>query len=106
MTQKFFHISASLVLSFCLGCQTNELKQYEKIKLGMDKADVIEIMGSPQQTARHQSKDSWVYKFQQDKQWHEREVLFSEGKTVYVGDPLKPGEDIEIKHKPEFTPLD
>jgi outer membrane protein assembly factor BamE (lipoprotein component of BamABCDE complex) len=92
------------MLLFSTGCQTNELKQYEKLKLGMDKSEVIEIMGSPRKVERRQSQDHWVYKFYQDQQWYEKEVRFKEGKAIYLGEFQKPDEPTP-KHVPEFVPL-
>ena len=100
-------VQISLLFPFLLlsGCQSDGLKQYEKLRIGMDKSDVLEIMGSPQTISRHQSKDEWIYKFYRDQQWFEREVQFSDGKATYLGDVLKPGEEPQ-KHAPEFTPLE
>ncbi len=80
---------------FCLllfslsACQTNMLNQFGKVQNGMDKHDVIEIMGSPTTKTRLHSKDRWVYNFYADKKRYEKEVHFLNGDVVYVGEPWK-----------------
>lgn len=82
----------SILLLFfsALGCQTNELKQYEKLKVGMDKGDVIDIMGSPRRSERWHGQDRWTYVFYQDREQYLKEVHFMEGRASYVGDQWKP----------------
>lgn len=76
-----------------LGCQTSMLKQFNQVKSGMDKHDVIEIMGSPNRTERFHGKDRWTYVFYDEKLKHEKEVQFFEGTAIYVGDIWEPTEE-------------
>lgn len=77
---------------FCLllfslsSCQTNMLNQFSKVQPGMDKHDVIEIMGSPTTKTRLHNKDRWIYNFYADKKRYEKEVHFSNSDVVYAGD--------------------
>lgn len=73
-----------------LGCQTNMLKAYQKITPGMEKDDVLEVMGSPQRTQRFHGKDRWTYIFYEDRTRYEKEIQFFEGNAVYVGEPWQP----------------
>lgn len=86
-------IIAFTVLVGSLGltaCQTNMYKEYQKIHPGMEKDDVLEVMGNPQRTQRFHGKDRWTYVFYDNKLRHEKEVQFFEGNAVYVGDPWQP----------------
>lgn len=74
---------------FSSACQTNELKAYEKLKVGMDKDDVLGIMGNPTRTQRWQGKDRWTYRFYHDDAAYLREVHFEDSKAVYVGDVVQ-----------------
>jgi outer membrane protein assembly factor BamE len=65
-------------------------KEYQKLHPGMEKDDVLDLMGSPQRTQRLQGKDRWTYVFYDNKFRHEKEVQFFEGNSVYVGDPTQP----------------
>lgn len=76
---------ALLLLLSQVGCQTNELKQYEKLKVGMDKGEVLEIMGSPRRCERRQSQDRWTYVFYQNQMEHQKEIQFFEGRANYIG---------------------
>ncbi|WP_413289722.1 outer membrane protein assembly factor BamE [Bdellovibrio sp. HCB337] len=73
-----------------LGCQTNMLKAYQKVTPGMEKDDVLEVMGSPQRTQRFHGKDRWTYVFYEDRVRYEKEVQFFEGNAIYVGEPWQP----------------
>lgn len=82
---------AILMSGFLLsGCQTSMLKVYNKISLGMEKDDVLELMGSPQRTQRFHGKDRWTYVFYDTKVRYEKEVQFFEGNAIYVGDKWEP----------------
>jgi outer membrane protein assembly factor BamE len=83
----FKMLIGSLLLS---ACQTNMYDEYRKIHPGMEKDDVLEVMGSPQRTQRFHGKDRWVYIFYDKNFRHEKEVQFFEGNAVYVGDPWQP----------------
>lgn len=80
-------ISSSLLLS---ACQTNMLKEYSKLHLGMEKDDVLEVMGSPTRTERFHGKDRWSYIFYEDRIRYEKEVQFFEGNAIYVGEKWEP----------------
>lgn len=71
-------------------CQTSMLKQFEEVRPGMEKDDVLELMGSPDQTQRSQGKDRWYYTFYDKKIRFQKEVQFFEGSAVYVGDFYQP----------------
>lgn len=78
-----------------LGCATEMGQQFEKVKVGMDKDDVLEIMDSPQRTQRWKGMDRWTYIFYQQDNRIEKEVHFQEGKAAYVGDKYLPAVSAE-----------
>lgn len=71
-------------------CQTSMLKQFSKIQPGMEKDDVLDLMGSPTRTLRSQGKDRWTYVFYDDRIRFEKEVQFFEGNAIYVGEVWQP----------------
>lgn len=83
----FTMLVGGLLLS---GCQTNMVKEYNKLHLGMEKDDVLEVMGSPQRTQRFHGKDRWTYIFYEDKIRYEKEVQFFEGNAIYLGEKWEP----------------
>lgn len=84
----------NLLLIFCAyvvtGCQSSMVKQFSSIKPGMEKDDVLEIMGSPTRTQRFHGKDRWTYVFYDERIRFEKEVQFFEGNAVYIGDIWQP----------------
>ncbi|MCE3010299.1 MAG: outer membrane protein assembly factor BamE [Proteobacteria bacterium] len=81
-----FAICSALVM----GCQMSPSKQFNKVSVGMEKDQVLEIMGSPQQTLRRSGADRWTYVFYNTETQESRQVHFSEGKAIYVGEVYKP----------------
>lgn len=76
-------------------CQMNPKKQFEKIKTGMDKGQVLELMNSPQQTDRKSGIDRWTYIYYNDEVREEKQVHFAEGLVTYVGAPVQPAVSAE-----------
>ena len=72
------------------GCQTSMIKQFNQVESGMDKDDVLEIMGSPTRSERFHGKDRWTYVFYDQQIRHEKEVQFFQGNAIYVGDIWQP----------------
>lgn len=73
-------------------CQTNMLKQFSAVKPGMEKDDVLDIMGSPSRTQRFHGKDRWTYVFYSDRIRFEKEIHFFENNAIYVGEIWQPEE--------------
>jgi len=81
------------LLTLCLmltACQTSMLKQFGRVTPGMEKDDVLEIMGSPDRMERFHGKDRWTYVFYDSHIRFEKEVQFFEGNAIYVGDIWQP----------------
>ena len=81
-----------LTVSFVFGCATSEVRQFSNVKTGMEKSQVLGLMGSPWTTTRFHGKDRWIYVIYEEGVRHEREVHFLNGSAVYVGDAYKPDE--------------
>lgn len=79
-------------------CTIEQKKQFEQVQVGMDKGQVLDIMDSPQKTERHHGQDRWIYYIEnsdatnpvQHDQKVEKQIYFENGKSTYVGDPIKP----------------
>ena len=100
--QKSIYLVLFLTLGFSLGCQTNEIKAFAKVQPGMEKGDVISIMGSPRRSERWHGKDRWTYVFYHDDFRYEKEVQFEDGKSSYVGDVTHPeisAEELDKKNE-------
>lgn len=82
----------SLFFSFhiLLSCQTNMVRQFSQVREGMDKDEVLELMGSPTTKTRFHGKDRWFYTYYENDIRYDKEVHFLNGKAVYVGGPYEP----------------
>jgi hypothetical protein len=72
------------------GCVTPAKTDFEKIKPGLYKFDVIDIMGVPDATYRRDGNDRWIFRYFENNQSVTKEVHFTESKVIYSGDPVKP----------------
>lgn len=93
------HFMALLLISIlaasnALGGTRPELSDLSKVSLGMEKTEVIEILGSPWTSRRVNEQDRWTYRFfKKDGKIVStvyQEIMFKEGKVSYKGDRLSP----------------
>jgi outer membrane protein assembly factor BamE len=90
MPRFYTTIVLIFVAGLSWGCQSSPLKDYQSLHPGMEKNDVLGIMGSPQRTERFHGKDRWTYVFYDNNLRFEKEIQFFEGNAVYLGDPWQP----------------
>ncbi len=81
------------ILACLSGCQTNLKTAFDEIKPGMDKDQVLEMIGGPRAVTRFHGKDRWFIIFYQDGIRYEREIHFSNGIADYVGESYKAPEE-------------
>ncbi|MEZ0392250.1 MAG: outer membrane protein assembly factor BamE [Pseudobdellovibrionaceae bacterium] len=86
---KWF-LLALFSLLLMTACAHDMAEQFSKVQPGMEKHDVLDLMNSPQRTQRWKGMDRWTYIYYDSGSRAEKEVHFSEGKAVYVGDVYKP----------------
>jgi outer membrane protein assembly factor BamE (lipoprotein component of BamABCDE complex) len=85
-----------LALCFLFGlasCQTPRTKEFESVKEGMQKDQVLETTGAPSVARRWHGKDRWIYQMYDRKDENKvetREVHFEEGHATYVGAQYTP----------------
>jgi outer membrane protein assembly factor BamE len=95
MLRRWILSSVFIYLAFVLtSCQTNMLNQFGKITPGMEKDDVLNLMGSPDQTWRFHGKDRWWYTIYSDRIRFDKEVQFFEGNVIYIGDHWEPAPEL------------
>lgn len=88
-TVKFLFLAGLLS-----ACSSTQHSFENRIQVGMDKAEVLEICGGPQLTKRRNSEDVWQYFFYSGDQKSVRELHFKNNKVSYKGEPVgpKPGD--------------
>ncbi|MDZ4083636.1 MAG: outer membrane protein assembly factor BamE [Bdellovibrionales bacterium] len=101
MRKSFIGTLCALVLALALsGCQTPRYKEFEHVRTGMTKAEVIEAVGGPSAKLRRQGVDRWTYIFENHPDGEMvREVHFVDGKSTYVGAQVKSVVSPEIQDK-------
>lgn len=80
----------SLIFLILPACQSKPIRQFEKIKPGMEKVEVLDLMGSPTAVTRFHGKDRWIYIFYDKDARQEKEIHFEGGSAVYVGGAWQP----------------
>jgi outer membrane protein assembly factor BamE (lipoprotein component of BamABCDE complex) len=81
-----FDIFLSIVFVCLIGCETLTPRQeFRQLRLGMEKGEVTDIVGSPIREERRADKDWWYYQFKEGGRKFERMVVFAEGRVVYAG---------------------
>lgn len=78
-------------LAVLSGCQTPRHLEFDAIREGMVKGDVIQAAGNPTRTQRWQGKDRWIYVYYPDEKTVDlKEVHFLEGRVTHKGTPPIP----------------
>lgn len=85
-------LSVILAASVCVltACQGSAVRDFQKLKPGMEKDDVLSYMGNPSRTQRFHGKDRWTYIFYDQSIRFEKEIQFFEGNAIYIGDTWQP----------------
>ena len=101
MRKSFVGTLSALIGMLALSsCQTPRYKEFEHVRTGMTKAEVIEAVGGPSAKLRRQGVDRWTYIFENHPDGEQiREVHFVDGKSTYVGTQVKSAIPPEIQDK-------
>lgn len=84
-------IASLATLIMLAGCQTPRHAEFAYLKQGMEKHDVLAVVGGPDASQRWQGKDRWIYNFNDHPEGAQtKEVHFENGKAVYVGGKVVP----------------
>ncbi|MCB0347802.1 MAG: hypothetical protein KDD37_03160 [Bdellovibrionales bacterium] len=79
-------ISILFLLLSLSACGSLPYKDFDNIKVGMDKSDVTEEIGSPLHVRQNKQPHVWIYRFyDEDKNEVFREIRFEKGKVIYAG---------------------
>lgn len=73
-------------LGFMLGC-TSLPKSLNQVRAGMDKGQVLNLVGNPKFTFRENSQDHWAYFFNSNGQELRRDIVFENGRVIRVTKP-------------------
>lgn len=98
---KIFITLLSL-LALLIGCASSPIRTFAKIEIGMERADVLELVGNPLRTERFDGKEKWVYRFYEDDKAIFKQVTFDQTmKVISTGDDTE-----EVKRMDEIKAAD
>ena len=87
MLRRLLFIVVVAVLS---GCQASMVRSFERLHPGMDKSQVLDLVGNPDTTTRLHGQDRWLYNFYEDSIKFEKEIHFLDGVLIYSGNGWSP----------------
>jgi outer membrane protein assembly factor BamE len=92
MRSKLLFPLLILVSSFLFSACSSltKLEQFNTLKPGMEKHDVLEVMGGPDRRQRIHGSDRWTYLIYDQNIRNEKVVEFNEGIATHVGDRVPP----------------
>jgi len=83
MWKKLWSLS---LIAAVAGC-TSIPQSLKQVRAGMDKGEVLQLVGSPKFTFRENSQDHWAYFYHTNNQEFRRDVVFENGKVIRVTKP-------------------
>lgn len=95
-------MSSGLLFTFLFllaSCVTKPADDFAKLKPGMDKGQVLEIMGDPTYKNRRRGQDHWTWVYFDDTGKKEDSVHFEDGSAIYIGAKAKPEVSAEDRDK-------
>ena len=101
LLKSVFAVLSPILIIIC-ACQTTSfLQDFKTLRIGMDKSDVVEALGTPKKTERKEEKDWWYYSVFENTKNYERLVVFKDNKMIYAGrvPNLNHGEDADTIDK-------
>ncbi len=72
------------ITALVTSCATKPHQALERLEVGMDKSQVVELLGAPQRSHRQRGHDLWVYEYLQDGQPLVTRVTFSQGRVANI----------------------
>jgi hypothetical protein len=78
------------LLLMLTGCASGP-GRWDEIRLGMDKAQILELAGNPKRTFRDSGTDVWEYEFIDEGRQIQRQIVFSSGKVSRMTAPRPRG---------------
>jgi outer membrane protein assembly factor BamE (lipoprotein component of BamABCDE complex) len=92
---RSIYLTTWIVGTFCLlvSCTTAPLKRFESIKVGMYKDEVLDTLGSPQESRFKNEEHIWNYRFVTESGPVAKEIRLKKDFVTFVGDPTAPSGD-------------
>ncbi len=89
-----------LLLVLNISCATSALKDFDSVEPGMDRDNVLELIGSPIRANKNNAKKIWTYRFfTEEGEKVYKEVHFERDEVVYVGEAID--RSVVLKNDPQ-----
>lgn len=75
----------TMFLGACSTASKTEVEEFKGVKNGMDKSEVLDILGSPKTSYHSNGKDVWNYEIYEKENKFRREIHFQKGLVTYNG---------------------
>jgi outer membrane protein assembly factor BamE (lipoprotein component of BamABCDE complex) len=93
VSMYFKLMAMALIGLFFASCSTTPLKRFEAIQVGMYKDDVLDTLGSPNESRFKNGENIWNYRFVTDSGPVAKEVRLKNDHVTAVGDVPPPSGD-------------
>lgn len=88
--QNSLRLFIFIALGFLLlSCASPSHRAVERINIGMEKSDVLDILGSPTRTERARNGDRWTYESYTKENKYSFNVYFHDGRVSHITSPEK-----------------
>lgn len=82
---RFFQILSAFLLLTIVSCSTPKHQALRKIEVGMDKAEVLDLVGNPSRISRQHGQDRWAYEVSDRSSSETTYIYFADGRVTYIG---------------------
>ena len=86
--RSFTFMTLASLMFVLASCATARDRHLTDVRVGMEKAEVLDLMGGPDVTRRWHGQDRWIYHIADSAGKRVREVHFLDGKVSYAGDQV------------------
>lgn len=94
-------VALLLVAVAVWSCALTPYEGSQKLKVGLDKDEVLELMGSPNTSDRKNGLDEWVYVFYHEKKEYRKLLVFENGLLKSFADDLRDTPEMKALQKAE-----
>ncbi|OFZ12245.1 MAG: hypothetical protein A2Z20_04310 [Bdellovibrionales bacterium RBG_16_40_8] len=90
---------------FIFGCASSQKGGVRSIKPGMDKSDVLDILGDPKLSSREHGLDRWTYSIDGPTGEELTYIFFEKDKVSYIGPATEKKTTDDKNGESQFKPL-
>lgn len=69
-----------------VACSTPQHQRISQVRKGMDKSDVLDIIGGPNAAKRKNGKDVWIYIYYEKNEKKGKQYTFNKGHLIEIAD--------------------